>query len=68
MQEAEAEATERERTVKELGFRGALINGQTNGHYLDAGDVRHQTGVRREGVRAPTLATRAGGRSVMVPE
>lgn len=35
MQDAEAAATELERAVRELGFRGALINGQTNGHYLD---------------------------------
>lgn len=28
-------AAELERAVRELGFRGALINGQTNGHYLD---------------------------------
>src|SRR5258708_18913274 len=36
MQDAAAAATELERAVKELGFKGALINGQTNGHYLDA--------------------------------
>jgi 2,3-dihydroxybenzoate decarboxylase len=35
-QDAGAAASELERTVKELGFKGALINGQTNGHYLDA--------------------------------
>jgi 2,3-dihydroxybenzoate decarboxylase len=35
MQDADAAAAELERAVKELGFRGALINGQTNGHYLD---------------------------------
>jgi 2,3-dihydroxybenzoate decarboxylase len=28
-------ANELERTVKELGFKGALINGHTNGEYLD---------------------------------
>ncbi len=28
-------ADELERTVKELGFKGALINGHTNGRYLD---------------------------------
>ncbi|MFD2031395.1 amidohydrolase family protein [Ancylobacter dichloromethanicus] len=33
MQDAEAAATELERAVGQLGFRGALINGQTNGHY-----------------------------------
>ena len=35
MQDAEVAAAELERSVRELGFRGALINGQTNGHYLD---------------------------------
>ena len=35
MQDAGAAAAELERAVRELGFRGALINGQTNGHYLD---------------------------------
>lgn len=35
MQDAGAAADELERAVRELGFRGALINGQTNGHYLD---------------------------------
>jgi 2,3-dihydroxybenzoate decarboxylase len=36
MQDAGAAAAELQRAVKELGFKGALINGQTNGHYLDA--------------------------------
>src|SRR6266700_4393528 len=36
MQDAAAAAAELQRAVKELGFKGALINGQTNGHYLDA--------------------------------
>jgi 2,3-dihydroxybenzoate decarboxylase len=36
MQDAGAAAAELERAVKQLGFKGALINGQTNGHYLDA--------------------------------
>jgi 2,3-dihydroxybenzoate decarboxylase len=35
MHDAKAAATELERSVRELGFKGALINGQTNGHYLD---------------------------------
>jgi 2,3-dihydroxybenzoate decarboxylase len=35
-QNAGAAADELQRAVKELGFKGALINGQTNGHYLDA--------------------------------
>jgi 2,3-dihydroxybenzoate decarboxylase len=35
-QDAGAAATELERAVKQLGFKGALINGQTNGNYLDA--------------------------------
>jgi 2,3-dihydroxybenzoate decarboxylase len=30
-----AAATELERAIKQLGFKGVLINGQTNGHYLD---------------------------------
>jgi len=34
-QDAQSAADELERTVKELGFKGALINGQTNGHFLD---------------------------------
>jgi len=35
-QDGGAAAAELERAVKQLGFKGALINGQTNGHYLDA--------------------------------
>jgi 2,3-dihydroxybenzoate decarboxylase len=36
MQDAGAAAAELERAIKELRFKGALINGQTNGNYLDA--------------------------------
>jgi 2,3-dihydroxybenzoate decarboxylase len=36
LQNANAAAAELQRAVKELGFKGALINGQTNGYYLDA--------------------------------
>jgi predicted TIM-barrel fold metal-dependent hydrolase len=35
MQVADAAAAELVRAVKELGFLGALINGTTNGHFLD---------------------------------
>jgi 2,3-dihydroxybenzoate decarboxylase len=35
MQDAEAAADELEYAVEELGFRGAMINGHTNGQYLD---------------------------------
>ncbi len=35
MQDAGAAADELERCVRELGFRGAMINGHTNGQYLD---------------------------------
>jgi 2,3-dihydroxybenzoate decarboxylase len=35
MQDANAAAEELERCVKELGMRGALINGHTDGEYLD---------------------------------
>lgn len=35
-QDGVAAAAELERAIKELGFKGALINGQTNGRYLDA--------------------------------
>ena len=35
MQSAPDAAKELERCVKQLGFHGALINGHTNGHYLD---------------------------------
>lgn len=35
MQDGEASAAELVRTVKELGFLGALINGTTNGRFLD---------------------------------
>ncbi len=35
MQEPKAAAKELERCVKDLGFRGALVNGHTNGVYLD---------------------------------
>lgn len=40
MQDPAAAAKELERCVKELGFVGALINGQTNGVYLD--DPRYE--------------------------
>jgi len=39
MQEPEAAAAEFERCVRQLGFKGALINGHTNGVYLD--DARY---------------------------
>ena len=39
MQEPAAAASELERCVRQLGFKGALINGHTNGVYLD--DVRY---------------------------
>ena len=39
MQESLAAAEELERCVRELGFKGALINGHTNGVYLD--DARY---------------------------
>ena len=35
MQDPHAAANELERCIKELGFRGAMINGHTNGLYLD---------------------------------
>src|SRR5712671_7465656 len=35
MQDAKAAAGELERAVRELGFVGAMINGHTNGQYLD---------------------------------
>jgi 2,3-dihydroxybenzoate decarboxylase len=35
MQDVGAAADELQRAVKDLGFKGALINGQTGGHYLD---------------------------------
>jgi 2,3-dihydroxybenzoate decarboxylase len=35
VQDPAAAARELERCVKDLGFKGALINGQTLGHYLD---------------------------------
>jgi 2,3-dihydroxybenzoate decarboxylase len=35
LQDPEAAADELQRAVKDLKFRGALINGQTDGHYLD---------------------------------
>jgi 2,3-dihydroxybenzoate decarboxylase len=35
MQNPAGAATELERCVKELGFQGAMVNGQTNGEYLD---------------------------------
>ena len=35
LQDPAAAARELERCVKDLGFRGAMINGHTNGHYLD---------------------------------
>jgi 2,3-dihydroxybenzoate decarboxylase len=35
MQDAEAAAAELERCMRDLGFAGAMINGHTNGQYLD---------------------------------
>ncbi len=35
MQDPAAAAVELERAIRQLGFKGALINGQTGGHYLD---------------------------------
>jgi 2,3-dihydroxybenzoate decarboxylase len=35
MQDPRAAANELERCIRELGFFGAMINGHTNGHYLD---------------------------------
>ena len=35
MQDPQAAARELERTVKEYGFKGSLVNGHTNGRYLD---------------------------------
>src|SRR4051794_551654 len=35
MQDAKAAADELERCVRDLGFKGAMINGHTNGRYLD---------------------------------
>jgi 2,3-dihydroxybenzoate decarboxylase len=35
LQDAKAAAAELERCVKQFGFTGAMINGHTNGHYLD---------------------------------
>lgn len=37
MQDPAEAAKELERCVRELGFQGAMINGQTNGEYLDSG-------------------------------
>jgi 2,3-dihydroxybenzoate decarboxylase len=35
LQDPAAAADELSRCVRELGFRGAMVNGHTNGHYLD---------------------------------
>lgn len=35
LQDPKAGAVELERAIRQLGFKGALINGQTGGHYLD---------------------------------
>jgi len=40
LQDPKAAADELERTVKDFGFLGALINGHTNGAYLDADKFR----------------------------
>jgi 2,3-dihydroxybenzoate decarboxylase len=39
MQDAKAAADELQRCVEQLGFRGAMINGHTNGQYLDHPDL-----------------------------
>jgi 2,3-dihydroxybenzoate decarboxylase len=40
LQDAKAAADELGRSVEELGFKGAMVNGHTNGHYLDE-DMYH---------------------------
>ena len=51
MQDANAAAGELERTVRELGFVGAMINGHTNGQYLDHPSL-HPFWQRAEGLGA----------------
>ncbi len=46
MQEPEAAAEELERCVRQLGFKGALINGHSNGVYLDDAQVPAVLGAR----------------------
>jgi 2,3-dihydroxybenzoate decarboxylase len=50
MQDPDGAADELERCVRDLGFHGVMINGQTNGEYLDS------DGCRRSGNALPTLA------------
>ena len=51
-QDPKAAATEFERAVKELGAKGALINGHTHGHYLDE-DQFSPIWERAEALNAP---------------
>ena len=47
MQDAKAAADELERCIRELKFCGAMINGHTNGQYLDAPRALSVLGARR---------------------
>ena len=62
MQDAKAAADELERCVRELKFCGAMINGHTNGKYLDDRSLRSVLGARRRPGRADLSASgRPGG-------
>ena len=62
MQDAKAAADELERCVRELKFCGAMINGHTNGQYLDHPVALPVLGARRSAGRADLSASgRSGG-------
>jgi len=52
LQDAAAAADELERAVNQLGFAGGMINGHTNGRYLDEPDF-HRFWERAEALRVP---------------
>jgi 2,3-dihydroxybenzoate decarboxylase len=52
MQDAKLAAEELSRCVKTLGFKGAMINGHTNGHYLDE-DIYYPFWERVQDLRVP---------------
>ena len=61
MQDAKAAADELERCVRELKFCGAMINGHTNGQYLDHPLARPVLGARRGAGHADLSASGRSG-------
>ena len=66
MQDAKAAADELERCVSELKFCGAMINGHTNGQYLDHPSLSSVLGARRGAGRADLHPSDRPGRAAPV--